>query len=226
MPDIGGFKDVPVIEVFVKPGDVVKVDDPLMTLESDKATMDVPSPLAGTVEGVRVAVGEKVSEGTVIATLIPAAAVGTAPQTPPAVPAPARAAAPPPAAAPAPLVAPATAAVPAAQARTRNRHAVGRCARLALGTQVRARAGRRSRQGQGHRAEGPHPAPGRAGVRQGRARRPLGVRRVGVGCHRRRRYAQPAAVAAGGLRQVRARSRRSRCRASGRSPARTSPATG
>ena len=73
MPDIGGFKDVPVIEVFVKPGDVVKLDDPLMTLESDKATMDVPSPLAGTVEGVRVAVGEKVSEGTVIVTLIPAA---------------------------------------------------------------------------------------------------------------------------------------------------------
>jgi pyruvate dehydrogenase E2 component (dihydrolipoamide acetyltransferase) len=116
VPDIGGFKDVPVIEVFVKPGDVVKVDDPLMTLESDKATMDVPSPLAGTVEGVRVAVGEKVSEGTVIATLIPAAAVGAAPQTPPAVPAPARAAAPPPAAAPAPLVAAAAAAAPAAQA--------------------------------------------------------------------------------------------------------------
>jgi len=115
VPDIGGFKDVPVIEVFVKPGDVVKVDDPLMTLESDKATMDVPSPLAGTVEGVRVAVGEKVSEGTVIATLIPAAAVGAAPQTPPAVPAPARAATPPPVAAPAPLVAPAAAAAPAAR---------------------------------------------------------------------------------------------------------------
>jgi pyruvate dehydrogenase E2 component (dihydrolipoamide acetyltransferase) len=100
--------------VFVRPGDVVKVDDPLMTLESDKATMDVPSPLAGTVEGVRVAVGEKVSEGTVIVTLIPTAAVGAAPQTPRAVPAPARAAAPPPAAAPAPLVAPAAAAAPAA----------------------------------------------------------------------------------------------------------------
>ena len=47
MPDIGDFKDVPVIEVFVKPGDMVKADEPLITLESDKATMDVPSPLAG-----------------------------------------------------------------------------------------------------------------------------------------------------------------------------------
>ena len=117
VPDIGDFKDVPVIEVFVKPGDVVKVDDPLMTLESDKATMDVPSPVAGTVEGVRVAVGEKVSEGTVIVTLMPAAAVGAAPQAPPAVPAPARAAAPPPPAAPAPVAtatAPATQVAPAA----------------------------------------------------------------------------------------------------------------
>ncbi|MDH5285840.1 MAG: dihydrolipoyllysine-residue acetyltransferase [Betaproteobacteria bacterium] len=69
VPDIGDFKDVPVIEVFVKPGDVVNVDDPLVTLESDKATMDVPSPQAGTVQGVRVAVGDRVSEGTVIVSL-------------------------------------------------------------------------------------------------------------------------------------------------------------
>ena len=69
VPDIGGFSDVPVIEVFVKPGDVVKPEDPLVTLESDKATMDVPSPAAGTVQGVRVAVGDKVSEGSVILTL-------------------------------------------------------------------------------------------------------------------------------------------------------------
>ena len=48
VPDIGDFKDVPVIEVFVKPGDIVKPDDPLVTLESDKATMDVPAPFAGT----------------------------------------------------------------------------------------------------------------------------------------------------------------------------------
>jgi len=116
VPDIGDFTDVPVIEVFVKPGDVVKVDDPLMTLESDKATMDVPSPLAGTVEGVRVAVGEKVSEGTVIVTLIPAGTVGAAPQQAPAASTPAHAAAPPPAAADAPVAAAAAPAPKAAPA--------------------------------------------------------------------------------------------------------------
>ena len=47
VPDIGDFKDVPVIEVLVKPGDVVKADDPLITLECDKAAMDVPAPLPG-----------------------------------------------------------------------------------------------------------------------------------------------------------------------------------
>ncbi|HVE51453.1 MAG TPA: dihydrolipoyllysine-residue acetyltransferase [Casimicrobiaceae bacterium] len=69
VPDIGDFKDVPVIEIFVKPGDIVKVDDPLLTLESDKATMDVPAPIAGAVQGVRVSVGDRVSEGTVIASI-------------------------------------------------------------------------------------------------------------------------------------------------------------
>jgi len=69
VPDIGDFKDVPVIEVFVKPGDIVKAEDPLVTLESDKATMDVPAPIGGVVEGVRVAVGDRVSEGTVILSL-------------------------------------------------------------------------------------------------------------------------------------------------------------
>jgi len=69
VPDIGDFKDVPVIEVFVKPGDIVHPDDPLVTLESDKATMDVPAPIGGIVEGVRVAVGARVSEGTALLTL-------------------------------------------------------------------------------------------------------------------------------------------------------------
>ena len=69
VPDIGGFKDVPVIEVLVKPGDSVKKEDPLITLESDKATMDVPSPAAGVVKQVRVAVGDRVSEGSVLMTL-------------------------------------------------------------------------------------------------------------------------------------------------------------
>ena len=67
VPDIGDFKDVPVIEVLVKPGDVVKVDQSLITLESDKATMDVPSPVAGEVAEVVAKVGDKVSMGTLIA---------------------------------------------------------------------------------------------------------------------------------------------------------------
>ncbi|HYC37119.1 MAG TPA: dihydrolipoyllysine-residue acetyltransferase [Usitatibacter sp.] len=69
VPDIGDFKDVPVIEVLVKPGDVVKKEDSLVTLESDKATMEVPSPQAGTVKEVRVKVGDKVAEGVTILTL-------------------------------------------------------------------------------------------------------------------------------------------------------------
>jgi dihydrolipoamide dehydrogenase len=69
VPDIGDFTDVPVIEVLVNPGDEVAVEDPLVTLESDKATMDVPSPAAGTVREVRIAVGDTVSEGAVILTL-------------------------------------------------------------------------------------------------------------------------------------------------------------
>ena len=69
MPDIGDFKDVPVIEVLVKPGDQVKPEDALVTLESDKATMDVPSPSAGRIKDLKVKVGDKVSEGSVILTL-------------------------------------------------------------------------------------------------------------------------------------------------------------
>ena len=69
VPDIGDFHDIPVIEVLVKAGDAVAVDDSLVTLESDKATMDVPSPAAGTVKALRVKVGDKVSEGSVVLTL-------------------------------------------------------------------------------------------------------------------------------------------------------------
>ncbi|MFM7122865.1 MAG: dihydrolipoyllysine-residue acetyltransferase [Fluviibacter sp.] len=69
VPDIGDFAEVPVIEIFVKPGDVVKVDDALVTLESDKATMDVPSSAAGTVKEVLVKLGDKVGEGSVIVRL-------------------------------------------------------------------------------------------------------------------------------------------------------------
>ena len=71
VPDIGDFGAVPVIEVLVAPGDRVEVESPLVTLESDKATMDVPSPHAGTVESVMVAVGDTVSEGAALVTLNP-----------------------------------------------------------------------------------------------------------------------------------------------------------
>jgi pyruvate dehydrogenase E2 component (dihydrolipoamide acetyltransferase) len=69
VPDIGDFKDVPVIEIFVKPGDSVKAEDPLIALESDKATMEVPAPLSGTVRDIKVKTGDKVSEGAIILVL-------------------------------------------------------------------------------------------------------------------------------------------------------------
>jgi dihydrolipoamide dehydrogenase len=69
VPDIGDFKDVPIIEVAVKGGDKVKPEDPLITLESDKASMEVPSPAAGTVKELKVKVGDKVSAGHLILTL-------------------------------------------------------------------------------------------------------------------------------------------------------------
>jgi pyruvate dehydrogenase E2 component (dihydrolipoamide acetyltransferase) len=71
VPDIGDFSDVPVIEVHVSPGEAVAVDDPLITLESDKATMDVPAPVAGRVVEVLVELGDKVSQGTPIVRLEP-----------------------------------------------------------------------------------------------------------------------------------------------------------
>ncbi len=66
VPDIGDFDQVPVIDVFVKPGDTIAVDDAICTLESDKATMDVPSTVAGVVKAVHIAVGDKVGEGAVV----------------------------------------------------------------------------------------------------------------------------------------------------------------
>ena len=141
VPDIGDFTDVPIIQVFVKPGDAVKPEDPLISLESDKATMDVPSPAAGTVKDLKVKVGDRVSQGKVILVLdaasggdgngarttsaapaggngaSAAAAPAAAPAAKGAAPAPAEEAAPPrqapAAAAPAPAPAPAAAAAPA-----------------------------------------------------------------------------------------------------------------
>ncbi len=69
VPDIGDFEEVPVIEVLVSVGDTVAPEDPLVTLESDKATMDVPSPVAGKIAELKVSVGDKVSEGTALLTV-------------------------------------------------------------------------------------------------------------------------------------------------------------
>ena len=112
VPDIGDFKDVPVIEVLVKPGDAVKVDQSLVTLESDKATMDVPSPIAGTVADVVTKVGDKVSMGVLIARIEAAGAEAApaAPSPPAKAEAPAPAAPPATAAPPAPVPSPASAA--------------------------------------------------------------------------------------------------------------------
>ena len=77
VPDLGSFQDVPVIDVLVQPGDVVEVDTPLLTLETDKATMDVPSPIAGTVEAITVVRGAKVSTGSVIARIVASASAST-----------------------------------------------------------------------------------------------------------------------------------------------------
>jgi pyruvate dehydrogenase E2 component (dihydrolipoamide acetyltransferase) len=112
VPDIGEFKDVPIIEVSVKPGDMVKPEQPLITLESDKASMEVPSPFGGTVAQLRVKKGDRVSEGTVILTLITEGADIAAPARTPASPP----SAPTPAAAPASIPAEPTAPAPASTA--------------------------------------------------------------------------------------------------------------
>jgi pyruvate dehydrogenase E2 component (dihydrolipoamide acetyltransferase) len=126
VPDIGDYTDVPVIEVHVAPGDVVAEEDPLVTLESDKATMDVPATASGKVQDVRVKVGDTVSEGSVVVVVsgdgagpltTPPSLVDQQepePETTPAAPAPApvpaaQAPSAPPAAAPAPAPAPAPA---------------------------------------------------------------------------------------------------------------------
>ena len=88
VPDIGDFKDVPVIEIQVSPGDTVKAEDPLVTLESDKATMEVPAPAAGTVKEIKLKIGDKVAEGTLVLLLetVEAGAAAPAPAPTPAAP--------------------------------------------------------------------------------------------------------------------------------------------
>jgi pyruvate dehydrogenase E2 component (dihydrolipoamide acetyltransferase) len=93
VPDIGDFEDVPIIEILVSPGDTVALEDPLVTLESDKATMDVPAPVAGVVKEIVVKVGDRVSQGTPLLTL--AEQDGAAPAATRTAASPADAAAPP-----------------------------------------------------------------------------------------------------------------------------------
>jgi pyruvate dehydrogenase E2 component (dihydrolipoamide acetyltransferase) len=105
VPDIGDFKDVPIIEVMIKPGDTIAPEQPLVTLESDKASMEVPSPLGGKVADLKVKVGDRVSEGTVILTLVTDATAAQAGRAAPRAPAT-------PATTPAPPATPATPAAP------------------------------------------------------------------------------------------------------------------
>lgn len=136
VPDIGDFKDVDVIEVNIKPGDVIETEQALMTLESDKASIEVPSDTAGTVKEVRVKAGDKVSQGTVIAlveTSADAAPAKDAPKAPAKEPAkaPAQAEARPQAA---PAAAVPKAAAPAPQAGSFSGNADIECDMLVLGS--------------------------------------------------------------------------------------------
>ena len=69
VPDIGDFKDVEVIEVLVKPGDLINKNDPIVTIESDKSSVEIPSPATGEIKDLKVKIGDKVSKGSVLATI-------------------------------------------------------------------------------------------------------------------------------------------------------------
>ncbi len=233
VPDIGDFTDVPVIEVFVKPGDTVAAEDSLVTLESDKATMDVPSPAAGTVKEVRVKLGDKVSEGSLIVVL-EADGAGAAE---------ARCRAQPqhrrsqrrrrPRQRQHPLAPPR----PARRHRRRNREAPRR-RRLPVdeeaiqGARTRRRRCASSRASsasicRASQATGPKDRILQEDVQDfvKQAMSGAGPRRCGRRSHGRRRI-ESAAVAARSISRNSARSRRGRCRASRRSPAPISHATG
>lgn len=123
VPDIGDAKNVDVIEVFVKAGDSVKKDDSLITLETDKASMEVPSPAAGIVQSVALKVGDKASEGTLVVTLASGATAATTPQAPAPVAAPVAAAPNIPAPTPAAASAVATTAAKVDEASFKSAHA-------------------------------------------------------------------------------------------------------
>ncbi|AXF08509.1 dihydrolipoyl dehydrogenase [Paraburkholderia graminis] len=126
VPDIGDFKDVDVIEVNIKPGDAIEKEQSLLTLESDKASMEVPSDTAGIVKEIRIKAGDKVSQGTVIALVETSGEAAPAKETP-------KAAEKAPAPAPAPAAAPGAAA-PAPQAGSFSGSADIECDMLVLGS--------------------------------------------------------------------------------------------
>ena len=130
VPDIGDFKDVGVIELLVKPGDTVAAEQSLLTVESDKASMEIPSPGAGVVKELRVKVGDVVNQGSVIMTMETAGVAAPAPSAPSPAPA---AAVPAPAPAPATAAAAATPAAPAPVASTYAGGADLECDLLVLG---------------------------------------------------------------------------------------------
>ena len=94
VPDIGSFKDVEIIEVLVNVGDTIAVEDSLITIESDKSSMEIPSPVAGVIKELKVKVGDRISEGSLVVMMeVEEAAAGAAvaSQAPPSQPSPARA---------------------------------------------------------------------------------------------------------------------------------------
>jgi len=136
VPDIGDFKDVDVVEVNIKPGDAVEIEQGVLTLESDKASIEVPSDVVGTVKEVKIKAGDKVSQGTVIALVETAAAAAAAPAEKPAAPKEAAAEAPAPKEAPAAKpaeTAPAASSAPAPKAGSFSGSADIQCDMLVLG---------------------------------------------------------------------------------------------
>ena len=81
VPDIGDFKNVEVIEILIKPGDQIKKNDPIVTIESDKSSVEVPSPETGKIKEVKVKVGDKVSQGSLLATMDSAKAIDSETET-------------------------------------------------------------------------------------------------------------------------------------------------
>ena len=215
VPDIGDFSNIPVIEVLVKPGDTVKADDPLLVLESDKATMEVPAPSGGVVQGISVKVGDKVSEGSVILTL-----AGEGAPLPPL---------PPPAARPPRPRPRRPRSGGEGRGRPRRRRRTPGSPPLALADFRRrarlpgrappgARTRDRPHQGEGHGRKGPRDQGGREGL-------PGRRRCAGPRCRRLRRLRHPGDPGRR-LLEVRSRSRRSRWCASSASPARICTAPG